>query len=82
LTRAQPDVDAGFDQVNVPVIEDDFDVESGMLRQESRQTRYDVQTAEKASTRPDRRTSPSAGAARLRLWRSQGTQPAPVRLFP
>jgi hypothetical protein len=46
LTRTQPDVDAGFDQVNVPVIEDDIDVESGMLRQESRQTRYDVQTPE------------------------------------
>jgi hypothetical protein len=40
-------VDACFDRVDVAVIEDDLDVERGMLRQEDCETGYDVQARER-----------------------------------
>ena len=46
MAHSQPNVDAEFDQVNVPVINNEIDVERGMLRQKGRQTGYDVQERE------------------------------------
>src|SRR5260370_10985302 len=44
--HAQRDIYPGLDQIDIPIIEHNVDVEQWVLRHKNRQPRYDVETGE------------------------------------